>query len=206
MTTEQEKFLVGVSYSILDNNIFYNLSFEVIMYKTIGILTLILIFILSVNNVSAQKNKKLPIGIVDVTVIAAQLPESKEAEKKLQEFQKQISDSLAQMQTDFQKRVEAYMKQKGMMQPAEQQKQENAFRAEEQQLMALREQMVQELGNKRDEFLKPIRDLIAKAIKIVAKEEKLKLVLDKSTPIVLFSEDSMDITYKVLDRIKRGTK
>ena len=176
------------------------------MYKTIGILTLILIFILSVNNVSAQKNKKLPIGIVDVTVIAAQLPESKEAEKKLQEFQKQISDSLAQMQTDFQKRVEAYMKQKGMMQPAEQQKQENAFRAEEQQLMALREQMVQELGNKRDEFLKPIRDLIAKAIKIVAKEEKLKLVLDKSTPIVLFSEDSMDITYKVLDRIKRGTK
>jgi outer membrane protein len=176
------------------------------MNKLFGILTLILIFAFSINDASAQKNKKVAIGIVDVTVIAAQLPESKDAETKLQEFQKQISDSLAKMQADFQKRVEAYMKQKGMMQPAEQQKQENAFRAEEQQLMALREQMVQELGTKRDELLKPIRDIITKAIKIVAKEEKLKLVLDKSNPIVLYSEDSMDITYKVLDRIKRGTK
>ena len=98
------------------------------------------------------------------------------------------------------------MKQKSMMQPAEQQKQENAFRAEEQQLLALREQMLQQLNTKRDEFLKPIREKIINAIKEVAKEEHLKIVLDKSNPTVLYAEDSMDITFKVLDKIKRGKK
>ncbi len=176
------------------------------MYKSFAILTLLLIFGLTTNNTEAQKRKNVPIGIVDVTVIAAQLPESKEAETKLQDFQKHISDSLAQKQADFQKRVEAYVKQKSMMPPAEQQKQEGAFRAEEQQLMALREKLLQDLNVKRDEFLKPIRELIKRAIKQVAKEEKLKIVLDKSNPIVLYSEDNMDITFKVLDNIKRGRK
>jgi len=174
------------------------------MFRTVSLILLALAFLAT--NGYAQKGKNLPIGIVDITVIAAQLPESKEAEEKLQEFQKKISDSLAVMQQNFQKRVEAYVKQRNMMQPAEQQKQETAFRAEEQQLMLLREQMLQQLNQKRDEFLKPIRDKITKAIKQVAKEEKLKIVLDKSSAVVLYSEDKMDITFKVLDKIKRGSK
>ncbi len=174
------------------------------MFRTVGLIILILAFFAT--SAYSQKNKNIPIGIVDITVIAAQLPESKEAEQKLQDFQKKISDSLAVMQQNFQKRVEAYVKQKNMMQPAEQQKQESAFRAEEQQLMLLREKMLQELNIKREEFLKPIRDKITKAIKEVAKEEKLKLVLDKSSAVVLYSEDKMDITFKVLDKIKRGSK
>lgn len=172
------------------------------MYKSISILFLLLLFAFS--NVKAEKN--IPIGIVDVTVIAAQLPESKESDAILQKYQKKISDSLATMQQNFQKRVEAYVKQKSMMKVEEQQKQEAAFRAEEQQLMALRDEMLKKLNAKRDELLKPIRDKITKAIQLVAKEEKLKLVLDKSSAVVLFSEEQMDITFKVLDKIKRGLK
>jgi len=174
------------------------------MFKSLSKIALIAVFIFASMNAFSQSN--VPIGIVDVTVIAEQLPESKEAEKKLQNLQKSITDSLASMQESFQKRVEAYVKQKGMMQPAEQQKQEQAFRAEEQQILMYREQKLQELQVKREEFLEPIRKRITDAIEVVAKEQKLKVVLDKSSAIVLYSEDKMDITYKVLDKIKTGNK
>ena len=58
----------------------------------------------------------------------------------------------------------------------------------------------------RENFLKPIREKVAKAIEDVAAEEKLNLVLDKTAGLVLFSEDSADITFKVLDRMARGKK
>lgn len=174
------------------------------MNKSISIF--LLLFLVSISGSFAQKNRNMPVGIVDVNVIAAQLPESKEADTELQNFQKKISDSLAVMQQNFQKRVESYVKQKSMMKLEEQQKQEAAFQAEQQQLIALREKMLQELNDKRDKLLKPIRDKITQAISQVAKEEKLKLVLDKSSAVVLYSEDKMDITFKVLDMIKRGKK
>jgi Skp family chaperone for outer membrane proteins len=166
-----------------------------------------LIFIFSTLSQAQTKTNNI-IGIVDVNLIAQQLPESQEAEKKLKDMQKVVADSLAKMQESFQKRVEAYYKQKGMMQLTEQQKQEDAFRQEEQQLVNYRDMKIQELQLKRDEFLEPLRKKITVAIAEVAKEEKLKIVLDKSSqiPVVLYAEDNLDITFKVLDKIKRGAK
>ena len=172
--------------------------------KKLLLTNLLILFIILSTSLSYSQQKTLAIGIVDVTVIAAQLPESQDADKKLKDMQKTLSDSLSKMQENFQKRVEAYIKQKGMMQIAEQQKQEDAFRNEEQQLVMFRDQKLQELQVKRDEFLEPIRKLIVAAISEVAKEEKLKMVLDRSSSVVLYSEDNMDITFKVLDKIKRG--
>ena len=157
-------------------------------------------------NLYSQKDKSVAIGIVDVATIATQLPESQEADKKLKDMQKVVQDSLMKMQDSYQKRVEAYLKQKGMMQAAEQQKTEEAFRAEEQMILQYREKSVNDLGQKREEFLEPIRNKIKSAINEVAKEEGLKLVLDKTSSVVLFNDDNMDITFRVLDKIKRGKK
>ncbi|MGA0046293.1 MAG: OmpH family outer membrane protein, partial [Candidatus Kapaibacteriota bacterium] len=63
-----------------------------------------------------------------------------------------------------------------------------------------------EVQQMRESFLRPIREKVQKAIADVAKEEKLTMVLDKAVGVVLYSEDSADITFKVLDRMKRGSK
>lgn len=168
---------------------------------------LLLAFFLTVSvNLYSQKDKSITIGIVDVATIATQLPESQEADKKLKDMQKVVTDSLMKMQESYQKRVEGYLKQKTMMPAAEQQKSEEAFRLEEQQILQFREAKLAELGQKRDEFLEPIRNKIKTAINEVAKEEGLKLVLDKTSSVVLFNDDNMDITFRVLDKIKRGKK
>jgi len=170
-----------------------------------GLFVLCFISLFSISSY-AQKEKNYPIGIVDVATIATQLPESVEADKKLKDLQKGVTDSLQKMQDSFQKRVDAYLKQKTMMPADKQQSQEEAFRAEEQQILGFREQKLNDLNVKREEFLEPIRKRIKIAIEEVSKEESLKLVLDKSSSVVLYFEDKMDITFRVLDKIKRGSK
>lgn len=89
-----------------------------------------------------------------------------------------------------------------------------AKRKEEESLGALRQRFLQyqeeklgqtgEIARMREELLAPIRLKVSEAISAVAKEEKLNLVLDKMGGSILYSEDKADVTYKVLDRMKRG--
>jgi Skp family chaperone for outer membrane proteins len=88
-----------------------------------------------------------------------------------------------------------------------------AKRKEEESLNALRQRMIQyqevktqEMQLMREEFLRPIREKVKQAIAVIAKEEKLNMVLDKAAGIVLYSDDTSDITFKVLDRMQRGAK
>ena len=44
---------------------------------------------------------------------------------------------------------------------------------------------------------------IIKDLQEVAKEEKMSFVFDKTNPSLLYSEEKFDITFKVIDKIKR---
>lgn len=143
-------------------------------------------------------------GFVNTETIIKELPEAQQASKNIEEATLKIRDTLQMMQKDFEGRIEQYRKQEALMSA-------DAKRKEEESLTALRARMVQyqetktaEVGQMREQFLKPIRDKVSKAISEIAKEEKLNMVLDTVSGIILYSEDKADITYKVLDRMKRG--
>lgn len=62
-----------------------------------------------------------------------------------------------------------------------------------------------EIYFKQAELLDPVKNKIFTAIEEVAKSENIKFVFDKTGEIILLYADSeFDITYKVLDRLKRG--
>jgi len=62
-----------------------------------------------------------------------------------------------------------------------------------------------EIYLKQEEIFNPGKTKIYKAIEIVAKEEGMQFVFDKSGDIMLlYADTAFDITYKVLDRLKRG--
>jgi outer membrane protein len=62
-----------------------------------------------------------------------------------------------------------------------------------------------ELYLKQEEFLNPIKEKIFDAIDKVAKEEGMNFVFDKAGDVVLlYADQEFDITYKVLDKLKRG--
>lgn len=146
------------------------------------------------------------IGVVDVEYIVRQLPEAIDADAKLKDMQKTLQDTIIKMQESLQKKADSYLKQKSMMPAEQQQKQEQALQEEQQRLQQFYNEKLTEIQNKREEFLDPIRTKVKNAIQAVAKEENMSFVFDKGNPSVLFSEEKYDITFKVLDRIKRGNK
>ena len=110
------------------------------------------------------------------------------------------------MQKEFETRIADYQKQEALMSAEAKKKEEESLNALRMRFLQYQETKTAEVQQMRESFLRPIREKVQKAIADVAKEEKLTMVLDKAVGVVLYSEDSADITFKVLDRMKRGSK
>lgn len=160
----------------------------------------------SISAVFAQQ-KSFYVGIVDVETIAKEIPEAVEADKKIKEIGQKMQDTLLTFQQDFEAQYKQYEKQKAMMPADQQQKQEESLRNMQMQMMQYREEKFGtkgELARISEKMLEPIREKVRKAIEVIAKEEKMNLVLDKGSASILYAEDKLDITYRVLDKLKRG--
>lgn len=144
------------------------------------------------------------IGVVSTDVIIKELPEAIKASKTMEELGLKYRDTLQMMQKEFETRVENYRKQEAMMTAEGKRKEEESLAGLRQRYMMYNEEKNTEIKKMSEEFMQPIRQKVSDAIAAVAKEEKLNMVLEKSLGVVLYSEDKADVTYKVLDRMKRG--
>jgi outer membrane protein len=60
-----------------------------------------------------------------------------------------------------------------------------------------------EAAQEREKRLAPIREKVLRTIETVAKEDGFTFVFDRAN--VLYADAKVDLTYKVIDRLKRGT-
>jgi outer membrane protein len=181
------------------------------MKKLFGVSVLVLALFLTVNQSKAQKEKEKPIkiGIVDVEMIVKELPEAVDADKKLQDLAQGYRDSLLSIEKKFSARMEQYNKQKTMMTADQQKKEEESLQQIQLEYQRYQQDKLGaqgELAQTREKLLAPIREKVRSAIKSVAGKEDMNFVLDKASPMLLFAEDKYDITFSVLDLIKRGMK
>src|SRR5574344_414132 len=157
-------------------------------------------------NAQTTKNKELKIGVVDVEKIVKEMPEALQADQTLKKLQKTYQDTLNTMQNDLVARAENYQKQRGMMTADKQKAEEESLRVAEQALYSYKDTKFAEISEKREIYLAPIRQKVSNAIEAVAKDESLGFVLDKGNGNILYSEEKYDITFKVIDKMKRGSK
>ena len=171
--------------------------------SVLTIASLLLIGMMATANVSAQSYR---VGFVNTETIIKELPEAQKASADIEVKGMKIRDTLQMMQKEFETRLQEYTKQEALMSADAKQKEQEALNGLRARFLQYQETKTAEMQQLRENFLKPIREKVAKAIEDVAAEEKLNLVLDKTAGLVLFSEDSADITFKVLDRMARGKK
>lgn len=174
------------------------------MKNTFIMIALAALFVLSACVAVAQTTKA---AFVDSEKILGELPEAQRASQELGAMVKAWQDSVATMQGDFQKQVEDYQKQQSVMAAAK--KESEAKRLNDldvkwrefytQRLDPQKGQAAQE----REKRLAPIREKVLRAIEAVAKEDGFTFVFDRAN--VLFADAKVDLTYKVIDRLKRGT-
>lgn len=167
------------------------------------IIGVIIAFVLFGGNVAKAQNFK--VAVVEVETVLKELPEAIEADKKIKDIGQKWQDTLITLRNDLQSKFEQYQKQKSMMPQDQQKKEEEALQQQQMTLLQYQEEKFGQQGElsiMREKFLAPIREKVKQAIETVAKKEKFQLVVDKL--MVLYSESSIDITFTVIDAIKRG--
>lgn len=165
---------------------------------------LVVVFVALVLAGTVAMAQNFKAAYVNSETIIKELPEAIEASKHIDQMGQKIRDTLQLMQKEFEERILNYRKQESMMTSDARQKEEESINGLRTRFMQYQEQKTAEVQQQREAFLKPIRDKVQAAIEEIAKEEKLSLVLDKVAGFILYSEDKADITYKVLDKMKRG--
>lgn len=167
------------------------------------------IAVLGSSGMAAQGNAPFKIGFVSAETILKELPEAQTANKALEDWGRKVQDTLAMMQKEFETRLEAYQKQEAMLTADNKRKEQESLQALRMRYGQYQEEKVGaqgELARLRESYLAPIRDKIQAAVAVVAKEEKCSAILEKLNGIVLYSDDKLDLTFKVLDKLKRGDK
>ncbi|MEY2905390.1 MAG: hypothetical protein RJA52_1406 [Bacteroidota bacterium] len=150
-------------------------------------------------NIQAQKYGYLNFGNLIV-----ELPETADADKKMEAFQNELITAGENMANAFQAKVNAYVEeaQKGLMAPAEQQKREAALQQERETILAYEQDMQVKMQSKRQELLQPIVDKIQKALDAIGKENGYAMIFDSGAfNAVLFVTESDDVAPLVRQKL-----
>jgi outer membrane protein len=176
------------------------------MKKVISIVALALIFATGIN-LKAQTYK---FGHIDSQKLMSEMPESQDAQKKLEAEQKSIRDQLETMQVELNNKYNDYQNNMGLPM-ADPKKWSDIVREDKEKEMNDLNQRIQDfqqtagqgLQKKQQELLQPILEKIQNAIKEVAKENKFTYIFEVQS-LLYHSEESIDITSMV--KTKLATK
>jgi outer membrane protein len=169
---------------------------------------LIIAAILFISSISmfAQGEK---IGYVDSQIILTQYPAAIKAQGDLDALTNLWSAQLDSMTLGYQQALSNYQQQAQTMPEDQQLAAQQTIVGMEQRIVEFRRQKFSqpdgEIYVKQEQIFAPVKTSIYASIENVAKEEGMKFIFDKSGDILLLYADSAyDITFKVLDRLKRG--
>ncbi len=156
-----------------------------------------------------NSNNPLKIGYVDSQVILTQLPEAIKAQGDLDALTNQWTTQLDSMNKALQNEYADYQKKADKMSDDKKLAIQKTLIQKQQQMEAFRQQkfaqQTGEIYKANDSLFAPIKKRIYAAIRDVAVADGMKFVFDKAGDVVLlYADQEYDITYQVLDKLKRG--
>jgi outer membrane protein len=143
---------------------------------------------------------EVKIGTINTQDILTKSPEFKRAQDSLKRKAEEMSRPLQLRREDIGRQIQEFEKQAGIMkEDARKRKQEELQKKMsdlEKQAADAQKQLAQFEQNEKAPIFKKLEE----AIKAVAQENKLDVVLDTVNPVVLYANPSLDITEKVRSR------
>jgi len=177
---------------------------------------LIALFLIAV--VAASASSQVKIAFVDSEVIIGQLPEAQDVKKKLEDLQKVYIDTITMKENEIKTKADAF---KTKYEDAQKQIEAGKLTADQikkleselglmqeevqsmdQELSLYKQNIQKQLYDTQIELFKPVKEKITKAIENLAKELKYNMVLDKASDALIYGDKEIDITFKVLDKLK----
>ena len=164
------------------------------MKKLIKISFLLGTLVLMTTTMQAQK-----FGYVFSLQILAEFPETKQADANLETLQTQLQKKFEGMYTAAQNQAKQFQDDfaAGNLSPVQQEQAQATLAAEEKKIVEFQQKIQKQIEDKRNELYGPILEKVDGAIKEVAKEEGLTMVFNADTQILLYADESTNVTDKV---------
>jgi outer membrane protein len=146
------------------------------------------------------------IGYVNSAKIFDELPEARDAAKRLEGFAKPVQDTLQLMQKQIEEKYADYQKKESMMNDASKRTAQQEIQDIQLHAREYAQTKDRDLASQREKIFTPVKEKILRAIEKIAKTEKYSFVLDQNenVNIVLYADPKDDLTNRVLDNLKRG--
>ena len=146
------------------------------------------------------------VGIVNLRDIFAEYEEVQKSSESLKTAVEEQQKIIDERKTEITSLTEELDKQEIALSKEEKEKREDVIDAKVKALQDFVVEVNQKIKGMENKVKGEIIDKILDAVKQISEEEKYDLVLEKNDKIVLFSQDTLDITAKVLEKLKGQKK
>ncbi len=162
-------------------------------------IALLALFAISLSaGVQAQK-----IAYLNSADLLADLPEVKQAKTNLEtlstQLKKKLESKIKSLQDKAQNLQKAY--ERGDLSPKEAELKKAELAKEQEEIAKTEQSMSQQIADKEQSLLQPILDKVNKIISDVARENGYNYVLDLSSGVLLYYDETYDITSLVKSRL-----
>jgi outer membrane protein len=168
------------------------------MKKLIRIGVCTIAFLGAISNMYAQK-----IAYLNSAVLLSQMDEVKQADTQLETYQKQLQKQFQMKVETFQKKYEEVAKKEkaGLLTKAQLEAESKKMQEDQQKLGAEEQELAKLVQEKREKELQPILEKVNKIIADVAKEKGYNYVMDSSTPVLLYADETLDLAEAVKSKL-----
>jgi len=149
--------------------------------------------------IGTLSNAQVKIGYINRVALMQEIPDVKQANANLEALQKQLQKKGQGMLEEFQKKYQELQRkeQQGELSPKQLEEEAKQLQGEETKISQYEQEMQTQLVEKQNSLLKPIVDNMSAKIAEVAKEEGYTYIIDDSAGLLLYKDESLDVTAKV---------
>ncbi len=139
----------------------------------------------------------LKVGVVDGMDVVSKSAEGKRVQENLKRKSEELGKPFAQRRQDLDRQVEEFQKQAGVMKEDAQKRKAEELEKKMRELQRQGADAEKQMAQYQEKELAPVFQKLEGAVKAVAQDNKLDLVLDKRNSGLLYMAPGMDITEKV---------
>jgi outer membrane protein len=143
------------------------------------------------------------VGVVDGMEIVSKSAEGRRVQDNLKRKSEELGRPFAQKRQDFTRQVEEFQKQSSVMKEAAKKRKAEELERKAKELERQGADAQKQLAQYQERELAPLFQKLETAVKAVAQENRLDMVLDKRNSGLLYVSPGMDITEKVRAKFGR---
>ena len=149
----------------------------------------------------AQAQTELKIGYFNFVQVMANIPQAKEAEKRLADEFAKRKNALETTDGELKKDSDQLKRDALVLSATEQEAKRRDLRNRSREFKLLAEEYQEDLSLRQNQETAELQKLVRQAVLEIAKEEQFDLIIDQGA--VLFASEKINITAAVLERLQK---